>query len=208
MDIIRKARLEDMPAILNLYAAARAFMAANGNPTQWGSSYPAEEQLREDMAAGELYVYETAVRNAAPGVEAVQSAAPEPGAEAVRSAAPELEAEAVQSAVPELNAEAVLEAVFMFTLRPEKTYEQIEGRWLGGGVYGTIHRIASSGRRRGLASACVRWCIEQSGGHLRGDTHRDNHIMQHVFEKNGMKCCGIVWMEDGTERLAYECLPL
>lgn len=195
MDMIRKARPEDVPAILSLYAAARAFMAANGNPTQWGNSYPAEELLRKDMAAGELYVYETAVRNAAPGAEAVQSAAPEPGAEAVRSA------------VSELNAEAVLEAVFMFTLRPEKTYEQIEGRWLGGGMYGTIHRIASSGRRRGLASACVRWCIEQSGGHLRGDTHRDNHIMQHVFEKNGMKRCGIVWMEDGTERLAYECLP-
>ena len=40
--------------------------------------------------------------------------------------------------------------------------------------------------------------------HLRIDTHRDNRIMQHLIEKHGFTYCGIIWLEDGTERLAYE----
>ena len=28
--------------------------------------------------------------------------------------------------------------------------------------------------------------------------------MQHLFEKNGFKKCGIIYLEDGSERLAYQ----
>jgi hypothetical protein len=28
--------------------------------------------------------------------------------------------------------------------------------------------------------------------------------MQHLIEKHGFSYCGIIWLEDGTERLAYE----
>jgi len=54
--MIRHARLEDLPKILEIYAIARGFMAETGNPTQWGSGYPKEELLRIDIDAKQLYV--------------------------------------------------------------------------------------------------------------------------------------------------------
>jgi len=54
--MIRLATPADLPAILEVYRRARAFMAANGNPTQWGSTYPAPELLDEDIRLGRLYV--------------------------------------------------------------------------------------------------------------------------------------------------------
>lgn len=35
-------------------------------------------------------------------------------------------------------------------------------------------------------------------------THRDNKPMQHVVEQNGFKYCGIIHLENGDERLAYQ----
>ncbi len=53
---ITKAEERDLPAILERYAEARAFMAANGNYGQWGpSGYPKEALLKEDIAQGRLY---------------------------------------------------------------------------------------------------------------------------------------------------------
>lgn len=53
---IRKAESHDLEAILNLYQMAREFMAAHGNPSQWGSTYPPVEQVERDIASGNLYV--------------------------------------------------------------------------------------------------------------------------------------------------------
>lgn len=49
----------------------------------------------------------------------------------------------------------------------------------------------------------MRWCIEQAG-HVRIDTHRDNKTMQHVILKNGFEYCGIIYLKNGEQRLAYE----
>jgi len=54
--MIRPAVHADLPAVLNVYRHARTFMAANGNPTQWGDSYPAPELLEEDIRLGRLFV--------------------------------------------------------------------------------------------------------------------------------------------------------
>ena len=56
--MIRLAQTEDMPRILEIYAAARVFMRSHGNDTQWGLTYPGEELLREDIALGRLYIIE------------------------------------------------------------------------------------------------------------------------------------------------------
>lgn len=40
--------------------------------------------------------------------------------------------------------------------------------------------------------------------HLRIDTHEDNAVMQHVIEKCGFKRCGIIYVSNGTPRIAYE----
>lgn len=53
--LIRKATRDDLPAILEIYGAARRLMAERGNPGQWGDGYPQEEILSDDIARGRLY---------------------------------------------------------------------------------------------------------------------------------------------------------
>lgn len=55
---IRHARPEELAEIMDIYAAARAFMAANGNAEQWSDGYPQKEVLQEDLKKERLYVYE------------------------------------------------------------------------------------------------------------------------------------------------------
>ena len=56
---IRKTTLADLPRVMEIYALAREFMAANGNPTQWAErNWPPEDLIRSDIAAGDSYVCE------------------------------------------------------------------------------------------------------------------------------------------------------
>lgn len=54
--VIRKASIQDLPEILEIYEAARAYMRQNGNLKQWTGGYPGAELLRQDMQGGNLYV--------------------------------------------------------------------------------------------------------------------------------------------------------
>lgn len=93
--------------------------------------------------------------------------------------------------------------VFYFAIEEDRTYQSIKGSWLDESEYGVIHRIAAKEGHRGIFSECLRFCDEKIS-HLRIDTHRDNLRMQRVLEKNGFHFCGIIYVEDGSERLAYE----
>ncbi|MGN1016715.1 MAG: N-acetyltransferase [Faecousia sp.] len=53
---IKKARPEDLPTILEIYAGARAFMAKTGNPNQWKNAHPPRQLLEQDIREGNLYV--------------------------------------------------------------------------------------------------------------------------------------------------------
>ena len=102
-----------------------------------------------------------------------------------------------------------IEAVFAYIEGVDLTYGRIEnGAWLGRGSYATVHRLASAGRRRGIAGVCFAWCANQAAAHrcssLRADTHRDNRVMQRVLLKNGFVYCGDIRLADGSPRLAYE----
>lgn len=55
---VRHATLEDMDVLMEIYARARAFMRASGNPTQWKEGYPSKKILLKDMEKERLYVYE------------------------------------------------------------------------------------------------------------------------------------------------------
>ena len=55
---IRLAIPADMDELMRVYASARAYMAATGNPNQWGADYPSRELLGGDMELGRLYVCE------------------------------------------------------------------------------------------------------------------------------------------------------
>ena len=98
-----------------------------------------------------------------------------------------------------------IQGVFVFFIGTEPNYEIIEqGDWIRKDrPYGVLHRIASAGRKKGVASFCIQWCLEKSPN-MRGDTHEKNHVMQHVLEKNGLIRCGIIHVEDGTARIAYQ----
>ena len=102
-----------------------------------------------------------------------------------------------------------MEAVFAFILGADPTYAVIEdGQWLNDTLpYGTIHRLASAGKCKGVATAVIAWCLEHCES-LRADTHADNKIMQHLLEKNGFARCGIIHVADGTPRIAYQKMAL
>ena len=54
--MIRLAKKEDLPRILEIYQIARDFMSANGNETQWGKTFPPKELLEKDIEKKQLYV--------------------------------------------------------------------------------------------------------------------------------------------------------
>lgn len=94
---------------------------------------------------------------------------------------------------------------FYLARETEPDYRVIyEGSWLDDEPYGVMHRVACPGRKKGTGTFCLNWCVEHSGGNLRIDTHRDNLPMQHMLEKNGFTRCGIIYMADGGERIAFQ----
>ena len=93
---------------------------------------------------------------------------------------------------------------FSFILGEEETYRVIEnGCWREDMPYGTIHRLASAQKCRGIAKSCFDYCKERCG-YLRIDTHRDNKPMQAAIEKYGFRKCGIIHVKNGSERIAYD----
>jgi len=54
--MIQKATLSQLPQIMDIYEKARSFMIQTGNPTQWGTAYPPEEMIRQDISNGKSYV--------------------------------------------------------------------------------------------------------------------------------------------------------
>lgn len=94
--------------------------------------------------------------------------------------------------------------VFTFIIGEDPTYQIIkDGHWLNEAPYGTIHRIASSGAAKEIFQKCLVYCLAQIPN-LRIDTHEDNVLMQHLLEKHGFHKCGIIYVEDGSPRLAYQ----
>lgn len=157
--MIRKAELNDLATIVEIYKAAREFMKENGNSTQWGDKYPEEKLLIDDISKNQLYVVEDA---------------------------------------------GIIYGVFAFIIGEDETYKVIDkGKWLSTDTYGTIHRIASNGKVKGLFDKVVAYCFNEIN-HLRIDTHFDNKIMQHLIEKSGFIKCGIIYVVDGSPRIAYE----
>ena len=100
---------------------------------------------------------------------------------------------------------SVITAYFAFIQSPEPTYSYIEnGKWLDDIMpYHVIHRIGSTPESHGVFKAIMDWCREKDRN-LRIDTHRDNHIMQHCILAYGFQYCGIIYLSNGDERLAYQ----
>lgn len=96
-----------------------------------------------------------------------------------------------------------IEGVFVFFLGDDPTYNCIEGNWISQKPYGVFHRVANGGKLKGMLKQMIDFA-ESETTHLRIDTHQDNKVMQHVLEKNGFVKCGIIYLENGDPRIAYE----
>ena len=151
--------MNDMPAIGAVYAAARRFMAEDGNPNQWGTTNPPIERIERLVSVGELYVEEI---------------------------------------------DGAVHAAFSLTFGEDPTYGVIEdGAWQSDAPYAAIHNVASDGTAAGFFTRCVAFCHERSD-HLRIDTHEDNKVMQHLVTKHGFIRRGIIYLANGSPRIAYE----
>lgn len=156
---VRTAQKTDINTIMEIYENAKQIMIADGNPTQWNSSYPSRELIEEDVKKQQSYV---------------------------------------------LVEQGEVVGVFAFIIGEEPTYQYIEdGEWILDTKYGTIHRLASGSKVGGIAKTCFDFCKEAIS-HLRIDTHPDNKIMQRCISANGFERCGIIYVDDGSKRYAYE----
>lgn len=158
MTVVRKATVQELNEIMDIYAMARSFMRNTGNANQWKNIYPPKELLEKDIELGNLYLV--------------------------------------------CEEEDIL-AVFAFIPGVDPTYNEIEGAWLNDKPYAAIHRVASAGKKKGMLHECVKYALKYSDN-IKIDTHNDNKVMQHQLEKEGFIRCGIIKLENGEPRIAYQ----
>ncbi len=94
--------------------------------------------------------------------------------------------------------------VFTFIIGEDPTYKTIEGgEWLDDSPYGTIHRIASTGKTSGLLGKCVEFCFRLIPN-IRIDTHKDNRSMLNAITNLRFERCGVIYLADGSPRVAFQ----
>lgn len=102
-------------------------------------------------------------------------------------------------------------ATAYLSFKGERDYDVIyDGKWLSEEKYAVVHRVAvlSEIKGNGIASELFknieRICLESNINNIRIDTHRDNKSMQRFLNKNDFKYCGVIYLKDGQERIAFE----
>lgn len=101
------------------------------------------------------------------------------------------------------------EPIACFTLlhSPEPTYQNIKGSWLDENLlpYYVIHRMGKRVGKKNVWQSVLQFALTKTN-HLKVDTHKDNIIMQSLLNKTGFVYCGIIYLANKEERLAYELL--
>lgn len=102
-------------------------------------------------------------------------------------------------------------ATVAVSFNDEGTYDKIyKGKWITNNEYAVLHRIAVDNKQKGkrLSSVIIAkvedMCIKRGIRSVKVDTHRKNESMQKMLNNNGFTRCGIIYLEDGSERVAYE----
>jgi len=116
----------------------------------------------------------------------------------------ESDIQAGRSYVCENNNHELL-AVFYFNVEQDPTYNKIDGKWQNNEPYGVVHRIARKRdvSAKGSGAFCINWCYDQHPN-IRIDTHEDNKPMLVLLERLGFERCGIIWIANGDERIAFQ----
>ncbi|MGM9865072.1 MAG: DNA alkylation repair protein [Muribaculaceae bacterium] len=160
--VVRRAVEGDLPRMAEVFEAARRYMAANGNPTQWGSSSPDIKLVVNDISRRDSYVIE--------------------------------------------DEKGRIIATFALMTMPDHHYTFITDGpgWIyTSRPYMTLHRVATDGSARGIMPLIFAWA-SSCCDHLRIDTHADNATMLRQIEHAGFSFRGIVTMDDGTPRRAFQ----
>ncbi len=103
-------------------------------------------------------------------------------------------------------------ATAMISFSGEETYNEIKGKWVtsSNAKYAVVHRIAVDPTCKGkgiagfILNKVMKMLPQENALSIRIDTHRDNIAMQQVIKRMNFKYCGIIYVDDKQERLAYE----
>ena len=105
-------------------------------------------------------------------------------------------------------------ASFVMLLDGEPTDDKIyDGEWKSGNdnqSYLAIHRVAISVSRRGSGASGKLIAFAEEFGRenlkksIRIDTHEGNVVMRRMLEKNGFSYTGVIYLDSGEKRVAYE----
>lgn len=95
-------------------------------------------------------------------------------------------------------------ATFAMMEAPDPTYANIySGQWLNDQPYFVIHRVASAPGVHGIMRTVLDYAFSLTDT-VRIDTHEDNITMRSLLQKYGFTYCGIILLENGEPRLAYQ----
>jgi len=95
-------------------------------------------------------------------------------------------------------------ATMVLDFEPDPNYSYIEdGQWLNDESYAVIHRISSRGVVKGSGKYIFEWGINQYSN-IRIDTRKENKPMLSLIKKYGFTYCGVIYVHDGTKRLAFQ----
>ena len=82
-----------------------------------------------------------------------------------------------------------IHVAFAFIIGADPCYAVIEqGEWKSDAPYAAVHRVASDGTLHNVI----------------GRIMEHNKVMQKALEKQGFERCGIIYVPDGTPRIAFE----
>lgn len=93
----------------------------------------------------------------------------------------------------------------------DKNYDVIyDGKWLSNDKFAVVHRIAvdNSYKGTGISSIVLEYaekiCLGKGVYSIKVDTHKENLSMQKLLRKNKFQYCGVIYLEDNNERIAFE----
>ena len=88
-----------------------------------------------------------------------------------------------------LEENGVIHAAFAFIIGADPCYAVIEqGAWKADTPYAAVHRVASDGTVHNILGRIMDFA----------------KVMQRALEKQGFERCGIIYVPDGTPRIAFE----
>lgn len=105
----------------------------------------------------------------------------------------------------------VIVGTVAISFEEEVTYNRIfEGAWKSNDNYAVIHRVAVDSELKGigLSSEMIKqtelMCNKKDVRSIKVATHKDNRAMQRSLIKNGFEYCGVIYLADGSKRVAFQ----